>query len=251
MSARITRPSYQAFPSSDREPRIENLWRNYYHVSDIYYSQGRASHLSLLLGNIMAYALVFIALILIVTGVKGTSGAMLTTLKGDIAPTSGGVTHGYLAWLVAIFILGGIGYYGPMKRFMDAMLLLIVLAFVLAQKTGLWTNLTAAVNGTNTGCTAAQTTSAASTLAGGTGISGTGTTSNPLGLPLSTASNTSLVGAFGSNVDELYSPAGALDFNSAFEPTDSTLSGLNAGIINSGAPNSLTASIAQEPVTLF
>lgn len=76
----------------------------------------------------MPFAFLIVGLVLIITGVKGTSKDLLTLLKGDIQGT-----NGYLYWLVAILAVGSVGYIPSLKTVSRAFLVLILVALVLKE----------------------------------------------------------------------------------------------------------------------
>jgi len=74
----------------------------------------------------MPFALILIAAIFIVTGFKGTTGSFLSTFAADM--------KGFIVWIVAIGVIGAIGYVPSMKRISDAFLVLILLVMFLSNK---------------------------------------------------------------------------------------------------------------------
>lgn len=75
----------------------------------------------------MPFALVFAGLILIVSGAKGTQGALGAQLKQDFTGT-----NNFLFWIAAIGALGALGYVKELRTFSRYMMALVVLAIVLA-----------------------------------------------------------------------------------------------------------------------
>lgn len=74
----------------------------------------------------MAYILSFIGVLLIVTGARDTWRQFGSTLYNDMIGSGG-----FIYWIVAIGIIGAIGYYHPLKTFSRAFIALIVIVFVL------------------------------------------------------------------------------------------------------------------------
>lgn len=74
----------------------------------------------------MPYALVAIGIVMIVTAIKNTYGALGTLLKGDFTGPKN-----FTYWIAAIGIVGMIGYYAPFRPLSRAFLILIVTAIVL------------------------------------------------------------------------------------------------------------------------
>lgn len=77
----------------------------------------------------MAYALIFIGIVLFVSAIRGDVTQLASLLKRDLF--SGG---NFLYWLVAIFVLGALGYIKQLKPFSDAFLVLVIVVFVVANK---------------------------------------------------------------------------------------------------------------------
>lgn len=75
----------------------------------------------------MPFILVIVGLIVLVTAIQGTTGALAHDLAQDVFGSGG-----FLYWFVAILIIGAIGYVKPLKPFSDAFLVLLVLVLVLA-----------------------------------------------------------------------------------------------------------------------
>lgn len=79
----------------------------------------------------MPFALALVAIILIVTGIRGTISAFLSEFVHDV--------EGVLVAAVAIFIIGAIGYIPGLKKISDGFLVLVLLAMVLTNaKNGLF-----------------------------------------------------------------------------------------------------------------
>ena len=74
----------------------------------------------------MPFAFLLGGTVLVISGVKGTSTQLLTLLKNDIQGTDG-----YLYWIVAILIIGSIGYVPALKPFSRAFLVLVLVVLVL------------------------------------------------------------------------------------------------------------------------
>lgn len=75
----------------------------------------------------MPFALIFIGLVLVVTGARDTYKPMGAQLVTDFTGK-----NNFTYWLAAIGAVGAVGYYTPAKSFSHAFLLLILLAMVLA-----------------------------------------------------------------------------------------------------------------------
>jgi hypothetical protein len=94
----------------------------------------------------MPFALLFIGILLIVVSIRNTEQAFLALLVGDFSGTGN-----FFYWVLAIIVVGVVGYIPRAKPVSDALLVLILLALVLtASKSGVFTQLTAALGSTKT-----------------------------------------------------------------------------------------------------
>lgn len=74
----------------------------------------------------MPFAIIFIALILIVTGFKGTTGTLTANITQDAKEI--------FVPVIAIFVIGAIGYIPGLKKVSDGFLALILLAMFLSNR---------------------------------------------------------------------------------------------------------------------
>lgn len=74
----------------------------------------------------MPIALIIIGLLLVVTGVKNTYAEFGAQVKSDFVGP-GNFTY----WVVAISIIGAVGYIKPLQKVANAFLALVLLAFIL------------------------------------------------------------------------------------------------------------------------
>jgi hypothetical protein len=131
----------------------------------------------------MPFVFFAIAIMMIVIGVRGTQTQALALLKGEFTG-NGNWKNSFLPWLVAIGVVGGIGYIPQVKKVSDAFIWLCILAFVLANgKNGLFSQFNSQVQGAaaNQGA-GSGTGTAATSIIGSSTLSGGGSTSivNPL-----------------------------------------------------------------------
>lgn len=63
---------------------------------------------------------------MVVSGIRGTAGDLVTLLKGDLTGT-----NNYLFWVLAIILIGGLGYVESFKPFSRALLVLVLLGLIL------------------------------------------------------------------------------------------------------------------------
>ena len=75
----------------------------------------------------MPFVLIILGLILFVTAIKGTTGQLASLFASD---TFG--QGGYLYWLVAILIVGAVGYIKPLKTLSDSFVVLLLIVLFLA-----------------------------------------------------------------------------------------------------------------------
>jgi hypothetical protein len=94
----------------------------------------------------MPFALLFIGILLIVVSIRNTEQAFLALLVGDFSGTGN-----FFYWVLAIIVVGAVGYIPKAKPVSDALMVLILLALVLtASKSGVFSQLTAALGTTKT-----------------------------------------------------------------------------------------------------
>lgn len=84
----------------------------------------------------MPFALILIGLILIIAAARGTLGRLGELLKEDLTGNSN-----FLYWIVAIGIVGMIGYAKSAEKFSRAFLALILLAMILRNGKGFFSQL--------------------------------------------------------------------------------------------------------------
>lgn len=80
----------------------------------------------------MPFALLIFGALLLVAGVRGTASQLYSLLKGDFI--DGFASTSFVAWVVAILAIGGVGYVKKLQPISDTMLLLLVV--VLGLKNG-------------------------------------------------------------------------------------------------------------------
>lgn len=68
-------------------------------------------------------------ILLVVTGTKDTYKALGAQLYSDFAGTGG-----FMYWILAVGIIGAIGYYSPAQKFSRLFLALLIIVFILANK---------------------------------------------------------------------------------------------------------------------
>lgn len=99
----------------------------------------------------MPFALVFVGLLLIITGFQNTYKQFGAQVQGDFSGKGN-----FLYWLLAILIVGAIGYVKSLQGFSRAFMALILLSILLSNKSGTAQGITFfsnLVTGVNTGST--------------------------------------------------------------------------------------------------
>lgn len=82
----------------------------------------------------MPFVFVIIGLLFLITAIRGTQNDMFALVKSEFWGT-----NSFVPWAAAIFILGAIGYARPVRPIADAMIGLVILVMVLANKGGFFT----------------------------------------------------------------------------------------------------------------
>ena len=82
----------------------------------------------------MPFILLLLGALLFVTAYNGTTSQLGKMLKDDIFGGTG--TNGLLYWLVAIAIIGGLGYVKSLRSVSDAFIVLLLIVLFLAANTG-------------------------------------------------------------------------------------------------------------------
>jgi hypothetical protein len=89
----------------------------------------------------MPFVLLIIGELLVVTGIQGTQSEFYSLLEGDFTGN-----NSFIYWLVAIALIGALGYVPGLKSFSNAFLLLVLVVLVLHQNPStLFSNLTGAL----------------------------------------------------------------------------------------------------------
>ncbi len=81
----------------------------------------------------MAFVFLIIGVVLVISGAKGTQSQLWTQLQLDFSPSaqkSG--QHSFLAWLIAILIIGAVGYIDELKELSRSFLVLVVVVLLLS-----------------------------------------------------------------------------------------------------------------------
>ena len=90
----------------------------------------------------MPILFLFIGIMLIISGAKGTTQELGALIKEDFAPSDGSVSFG--AWLVALLLVGAMGYIPKVKPLANSFIVLIFVGMMLSN-TGFFKQFTDAV----------------------------------------------------------------------------------------------------------
>lgn len=89
----------------------------------------------------MPFAFFIIGITLIVAGVRNTASDLFTLVKGDFQGD-----NNYIRWVVAILILGSLGYIDQLKTFSRAFLFLIIVTLFLKNGRGFFDQFNKAIS---------------------------------------------------------------------------------------------------------
>ena len=78
----------------------------------------------------MPIFLLIVGILLVIVAINNKLPKLGALVKDDFAPSIGG--HSFTIWIVAIFVIGAIGYYRPFKPVSNAFLVLVIVAMILA-----------------------------------------------------------------------------------------------------------------------
>lgn len=88
----------------------------------------------------MPWVFLIIGLVFLVSAIRGTESAMFALIKSEFWGS-----NSFVPWVAAIVILGAIGYAKPVRPAADAMIGLIILVMILANKGGFFTQFNSAI----------------------------------------------------------------------------------------------------------
>lgn len=74
----------------------------------------------------MPFAFIIVGVVMVISGVRGTSQDLLTLVKGDLTGK-----NSYLYWLIAILLIGSVGYVPSLRSLSRAFLALVLIVLVL------------------------------------------------------------------------------------------------------------------------
>lgn len=77
----------------------------------------------------MPFVLIAIGAMLAVAGVRGTQAELFDLLKGDFTGTPN-----YISWMVAIMVIGALGYINAIRPISNAFLVLVILVLFISNR---------------------------------------------------------------------------------------------------------------------
>jgi hypothetical protein len=92
----------------------------------------------------MPFALAIVGIVLLVSALRGTSGSLFAALKADFTGSGN-----YIYWVVAILVIGSIGYIKKLQPISDAFLALVLIVLMISNK-GFFAQFMTALSSTDT-----------------------------------------------------------------------------------------------------
>ncbi len=81
----------------------------------------------------MAFVFIIIGTVLLIAGVRDTQGDLFTLLQNDFSTSAQKQgQHSFLAWFVAILVIGALGYVEDLKPFSRAFMALVIIVLLLS-----------------------------------------------------------------------------------------------------------------------
>lgn len=77
----------------------------------------------------MPFLLLFLGVVFVVSGVRGTQGDLLMLLKGDFTGK-----NNFIYWILALYAIGATGYVEALRPISDAFMVLILVVMILSNK---------------------------------------------------------------------------------------------------------------------
>lgn len=77
----------------------------------------------------MPFAFIIVGVLLLVSAVRNTSSDLFTLVKGDFSGS-----NSFLHWLVAILIIGALGYIEPIRPLSRAFMALVIIVLFLSNQ---------------------------------------------------------------------------------------------------------------------
>jgi hypothetical protein len=77
----------------------------------------------------MPFVFIIVGAVLVTSGVRGTSQDLLNLLKGDLTGQ-----NNFIYWVLAILLIGSLGYVDELRGFSRALLALIIIVLVVHEQ---------------------------------------------------------------------------------------------------------------------
>lgn len=75
----------------------------------------------------MPFAFILVGVVLVISGVKKTSGDLLSLLNGDFRGKGN-----FIYWMLSILVIGALGYIQSLRPFSRAFLILVIIVLILS-----------------------------------------------------------------------------------------------------------------------
>lgn len=81
----------------------------------------------------MAFVFIIVGAIVLIAGVKGTQSDLWTLLQKDFSPSQQQAgQHSFLAWFLAILVIGAVGYIQDLRPLSRAFMALVIIVLFLS-----------------------------------------------------------------------------------------------------------------------
>lgn len=77
----------------------------------------------------MPFIFIIVGVVLVISGVRGTSSDLVTLVKGDFTGSDN-----FIYWVLAIGAIGALGYVQNLKDFSNALLALVIISLILREQ---------------------------------------------------------------------------------------------------------------------
>lgn len=77
----------------------------------------------------MPFILIMLGILLFVTAIRGTTGQLASLLSQDVFGQ-----RGFIVWVIAVLVIGAVGYVQKLKGISDAFLVLLVIVLFLSNR---------------------------------------------------------------------------------------------------------------------
>jgi hypothetical protein len=81
----------------------------------------------------MAFVFIIVGAVMLIAGVRGTQSQLWTLLQNDFSPSKQQQgQHSFLAWFLAILVIGALGYVKDLQPFSRAFMALVIIVLFLS-----------------------------------------------------------------------------------------------------------------------